>query len=127
MIRVCTLSDELGADGRPVRADVVLSLSPSILAFDGHFPGQPVLPGVVQIRLVRALLVHLYGETYVLHSVARARMSLPLLPDDEISLELRWMGEPFEEEGESGMRRLRVLITKDKKLASRLSLDVVKV
>ncbi len=35
--------------GEPLEARLLLELGPDLLAFQGHFPGFPILPGVVQV------------------------------------------------------------------------------
>ncbi|HJU26653.1 MAG TPA: hydroxymyristoyl-ACP dehydratase [Rhodanobacteraceae bacterium] len=62
-------------------------------ALPGHFPGQPVVPGVVLLERVAAALRDWRGDRV---GKLDAKFLQPLLPDEEAVIELR-------EEG-SGMR-----------------------
>lgn len=56
--------------------------------FDGHFPGQPILPGVALLdRVCRALAGMTEGQT--LRGIAFARLRLPILPGDRLDLSSR--------------------------------------
>ena len=49
-------------EGEIVKANV--KLDPSHPIFKGHFPGQPVLPGVIMVEIVKELLqVHIKKQT----------------------------------------------------------------
>lgn len=49
-------------------------------AFQGHFPGQPVLPAVIQIMAGESVLAALLGRKILLTSVRDAKFFLPLGP-----------------------------------------------
>jgi 3-hydroxymyristoyl/3-hydroxydecanoyl-(acyl carrier protein) dehydratase len=55
-------------------------------ALAGHFPGNPVVPGVVVLERVAAALRAWRGERLV---KLDAKFVQPLLPDDEAVIELR--------------------------------------
>jgi 3-hydroxymyristoyl/3-hydroxydecanoyl-(acyl carrier protein) dehydratase len=60
--------------------EVSLSLDSSLSYFRGHFPGKPVLPGIVQIHWVSTLASVLYSLTakhYQLDNIKFLRMVLP--------------------------------------------------
>lgn len=40
-----------------------ISLNPDHLVYIGHFPGQPVTPGVIQMQIVHELLEHQLGRS----------------------------------------------------------------
>ena len=40
----------------------VIKINPGHHIFDGHFPGQPVVPGVCMIQIVKELLMTVTGE-----------------------------------------------------------------
>jgi 3-hydroxyacyl-[acyl-carrier-protein] dehydratase len=56
--------------------------------FQGHFPGHPLLPGVFQIEMARMAAEWLTGATLAIALVRKARFTRPLLPGEEIILEL---------------------------------------
>jgi 3-hydroxyacyl-[acyl-carrier-protein] dehydratase len=55
-------------------------------AFPGHFPGQPVVPGVVLLDRVAAALERWRGER--IGAMAQVKFLRPLLPDQDAELVL---------------------------------------
>ncbi len=58
--------------------------------FSGHFPGNPIVPGVALIALVEEAVIERErgeGRTLVITGVRRIRFRLPVRPDDEVTLE----------------------------------------
>jgi len=49
-------------------------------AFDGHFPGRPILPGVAQLDLVLALAQRALGHRVRLVAVRRMKFSSTVTP-----------------------------------------------
>lgn len=45
-----------------------MSIDPASPVFEGHFPGNPVLPGVIMVEAVRQGLSEVMGETLRLHA-----------------------------------------------------------
>lgn len=54
----------------------------------GHYPGFPILPGVLLIDVVRQAAGFAGGAELRLCSINRARFTGPLLPGDELELSL---------------------------------------
>ncbi|MEV0276741.1 hypothetical protein AB0I22_10235 [Streptomyces sp. NPDC050610] len=54
----------------------------------GHYPGFPILPGVLLIDSVRQAAGFADGRELRLCSIDRARFASPLLPGDELDLSL---------------------------------------
>ncbi|MCE5233289.1 MAG: hydroxymyristoyl-ACP dehydratase [Mizugakiibacter sp.] len=52
----------------------------------GHFPGRPLVPGVLLLEHVALALAHWRGER--LARVVEAKFAAPLLPDEEATVEL---------------------------------------
>lgn len=67
-------------------------------AFAGHFPHQPILPGVFLLEMsLRAAEFALRSDTGAPHrvrSVERLRFLNPILPGDACSLRIEWPAEP---------------------------------
>ena len=55
-------------------------------ALAGHFPGRPVVPGVVLLDATQAAIAG--GETWTLHSIPVAKFLHPVLPGDRIELRI---------------------------------------
>jgi 3-hydroxyacyl-[acyl-carrier-protein] dehydratase len=53
----------------------------------GHFPGQPVVPGVVLLDAVFAAIRS--QEAFVLHAIPAAKFLRPVLPEERIELRLQ--------------------------------------
>jgi 3-hydroxyacyl-[acyl-carrier-protein] dehydratase len=54
----------------------------------GHYPGFPIMPGVLLIDSVRQAAGSALGAELRLCRIDRARFARPLLPDDELELSL---------------------------------------
>lgn len=63
-----------------------LCIAGSHPALPGHFPGNPVVPGVVLLQRVAAALKQWRGEALTRLDV---KFLAPLLPDQEATIELR--------------------------------------
>lgn len=75
--------------GNSVR--LTLHISPALDYFPGHFPGFPILPGVVQVDWVMRLAREYLGIPDDGFSALRAlKFSSPVLPDTYLSLEINW-------------------------------------
>lgn len=70
--------------------------------FDGHFPGRPILPGVVELMLALEALARQAQRPVALRGIAFARLRQLVVPGDVLDLEAR--------EAEPG--RLRVELTR---------------
>lgn len=57
-------------------------------AFEGHFPGNPILPAVVQIHLCLAAALRLSGQARQLDEVRRAKFMRPVLPGDAVVVKM---------------------------------------
>jgi 3-hydroxyacyl-[acyl-carrier-protein] dehydratase len=65
--------------------------------FSGHFPGNPIVPGVALIALVVEAVIERErgeGRSLVITGVRRVRFRLPVRPDDELTLEATRMPNP---------------------------------
>ena len=54
--------------------------------FAGHFPGRPLVPGVVWIEAARVVLERASGCPYRLLGVRRAKFSRPVGPGEAVTL-----------------------------------------
>ena len=62
---------------------------PSIFSgFDGHFPGQPVVPGISQLLMAQVAIEKFYNKTMVIQSITRAKFIAQLSP--EVSIKVVW-------------------------------------
>ena len=57
--------------------------------FSGHFPGEPILPGIALIHLVKQAITReemKKGNKLHLHSLKRIRFTQPVRPGDKLSV-----------------------------------------
>ncbi len=57
--------------------------------FEGHFPGEPILAAVVQVREVVCLVREGWPDLRYLVRIKRAKFRKPILPGDELTLQLK--------------------------------------
>ena len=65
--------------------------------FHGHFPGNPIFPGIAHISLVTEILSRAAGAAFVLENVKRVKFLAPALPEKCLSVEVT--SRPGEAEG----------------------------
>ena len=58
----------------------------SFAGFQGHFEGNPVLPGVCKIQAVIAMHEKFYAKNFRLKEVAQAKYFLPVTPHQKITV-----------------------------------------
>lgn len=65
-----------------------LTLSAAHPALPGHFPGRPVVPGVVLLDQVLSQASHWLGRPLSAAALVQAKFTAPLLPEQEAWLHL---------------------------------------
>ncbi len=63
-------------------------IPPDFPAFEGHFPGNPLLPAVCQTGLCADALSRQAGKTLEIVTVARAKFMRPVLPGARVQIML---------------------------------------
>lgn len=76
---------------RPSQSRITFSISPDHPALPGHFPGNPVVPGVVMLDVVRRAAEPSFGPGLRITRLPQVKFVRPLLPGQEaaVDLELR--------------------------------------
>ena len=54
--------------------------------FSGHFPGEPILPGIAQIALVEAAIRQVHGKQWRVGPIKRTRFKQIIEPGDLIDI-----------------------------------------
>lgn len=57
--------------------------------FSGHFPGEPILPGIAQIALVLETIRQAEERDVCLVGLKRVRFKQVIQPDDEITIKIK--------------------------------------
>lgn len=61
-------------------------INPDHNIFDGHFPEQPVVPGVVQLQIIKELLESHLGEKLMINKVTQVKYLIPVIPDKDVEI-----------------------------------------
>jgi 3-hydroxyacyl-[acyl-carrier-protein] dehydratase len=57
--------------------------------FAGHFPGNPILPGVFQIEMTRLAAERVLGATLGVQEITKAKFQRPIRPGENMELVLK--------------------------------------
>jgi 3-hydroxymyristoyl/3-hydroxydecanoyl-(acyl carrier protein) dehydratase len=72
--------------------------------FDGHFPGEPILPGVAQIGMVFDAIRRARNRDLKISSVRRVRFKRIIRPDDQLKI----IAAPLKKEADSYSFRILI-------------------
>ena len=78
----------LSASKTEETACIEMNISPKLHWFNGHFPGQPVLPGVAQTHWAALLAPALFNLQGEFSGLTRLKFKTPLLPGQKVFLQL---------------------------------------
>ena len=95
------LDQEIQAAGQPARIEgprfsKTFCFAPDFVGFQGHFPGEPILPGVVQLMAGSAAAMEATGKQLKPKGVSRAKFTRRVVPDETLVV----TGELTERDGE---------------------------
>lgn len=74
-------------------AEIVIVLDPSLVWFEGHFPGEPILAGVAQIHLARRFAEELWPLPPLAGTVRRLKFRRLIRPGDDVHLHLEHLAD----------------------------------
>jgi len=57
--------------------------------FAGHFPGNPILPGIVQIEMVKFAVEQAHGNRFWIRAIKKTKFASLIRPDIPIHLSIR--------------------------------------
>lgn len=94
-VRNAVVQSEVAADGRSCR--VVFRFDEGLDLFKGHFPGNPLVPGILQIEMAHYAAQTALGATCVVKEISKAKFIAPLYPGESATAEVRLVadGERF--------------------------------
>ena len=69
-----------------------IKLDPAHDLYKGHFPDQPVVPGVMQLQIVKEIFEKYLGKNLSIKKVRQIKYMIPIIPDDyhRLSFELKF-------------------------------------
>ncbi len=56
--------------------------------FSGHFPGMPIVPGIMQLEMVRFCVAAIMEKKYQIAGIKKAKFIFPIKPGDMIYINL---------------------------------------
>jgi len=80
----------------PTRHSATLRVPPEHPALTGHFPGNPIVPGVVILDAVICAAAAWLGGGFHVHGLSHAKFLAPLKPDEAARIELSLRGPLLE-------------------------------
>ena len=90
------------SDENEIRAEIQVPVASPW--FDGHFPGEPVLPGLAQISIVFDVIQEASDGQWVVSSVSRIRFKRIIRPDDRLEV----IASPLAKEADGFSFRIQV-------------------
>lgn len=68
-------------EGSNNKLSILIHLNPSHEIFKGHFPGNPILPGVCIIQILKEILMHQSGNKLILSNASSIKYLSLINPD----------------------------------------------
>ena len=75
-------------DTRAFKIKACLSFGPGFPAFEGHFPGNPILPGIIQLASVRILAARFLGCSLAAQALFNIKFRDMIRPEQTVNLNL---------------------------------------
>jgi len=66
-----------------------ITLLPDYCAYKGHFPGNPVSPGVCNIQMIKECAEQLAGKRFFLGYISKCKLSAVITPQDTPQVDVR--------------------------------------
>lgn len=90
-----------------VKSDTILatiSINPDHTIFEGHFPDSPVMPGVVQLQIVKELLEKHLGKTLTMKTMRTGKFLRVVNPKEtpDVYIDIKFKNAEFLEVVASG-------------------------
>ena len=90
---------------------LTLALDPDLLAFQGHFPGDPILPGVVQVDWAIRFGTEAFGPLGRFCGLDQVKFLGLIRPGERLQLQLGWAPDPVAAGAPGGgMLRFKYLV-----------------
>nr|WP_295923627.1 3-hydroxyacyl-ACP dehydratase [uncultured Dyadobacter sp.] len=96
----------IALDHGPAEITSTVWIDPAHPVFEGHFPGSPVLPGVVQLEMIKAILSKAFGKEIALKEMSTCKFLEVLNPAEtpELTIHIQYKGDEVLDVSASGKR-----------------------
>jgi 3-hydroxyacyl-[acyl-carrier-protein] dehydratase len=88
--------------------------------FKGHFPGLPVLPGVMQIEMIQHVMKKNTGISYKIKSIKKAKFNNPIVPGEAIKVSLSFY--PLEDDSVN----VKAVVSVGEKTSGKIAVTLLK-
>jgi 3-hydroxymyristoyl/3-hydroxydecanoyl-(acyl carrier protein) dehydratase len=88
MLRACPNAPRTMTPTADTRHSAIFAISPDHPAIPGHFPGNPVVPGVVILHEVILAAGRWLGPGLAVRRLPQAKFIAPLLPGEDATVDL---------------------------------------
>lgn len=76
-----------------------ISLCPDSIVYEGHFPGEPVSPGVCNIQMIKECAEQVAGKSLLLNNLQQCRLTTLMTPVQhpqvEVNIHLEEKGDAY--------------------------------
>jgi 3-hydroxyacyl-[acyl-carrier-protein] dehydratase len=102
--------------------EAVLVFPPGLAVFGGHFPGHPLVPGILELEMVRAVMERFWpGSPLRINSIDKAKFVREIKPGERIRL-----SAAFSPSGENKGLRVKAHLWVEGEKAAQIQLTVQK-
>ena len=77
--------------------DATIKLNPNHVVYLGHFPEQPVVPGVIQLQIVKELLEEVMQAKLMMDNIIQVKYLIPITPNENPVLVFSIMNKTIDE------------------------------
>ena len=78
--------------------DATIKLNPNHEVYLGHFPEQPVVPGVIQLQIVKELLEEVMQAKLFMNNVTQVKYLIPITPNENPVLTFSIINKTIDED-----------------------------
>jgi len=71
------------------KIEVKIQLNPDHEVYEGHFKGQPVVPGVIQLQIIKELIEKWIGKSLFMNNTVQVKYLIPIVPDGKLPIDFQ--------------------------------------